>query len=47
MTENVNEIRKRCCTGCLLRNNGLCQNTGTDKTKAKCGVDVKRKDDVV
>ena len=44
MTENVNEIRKRCCTGCLSRNNGICKNTGTEKPCAVCGVAVKRKE---
>ena len=45
MTENVNEIRKRCCTGCLVRNKGICPNTGTEKTSAKCGVEVRRDDE--
>lgn len=37
MTENVNEIRKRCCSGCLSRNNGICDNTGTAETEPLCG----------
>lgn len=42
MTDNANEIRKRCCASCLRRNNGICKNTGTKEPKAQCGVDVKR-----
>ena len=41
--KSVNDgLRTRCCTGCLSRNNGICKNTGTGKTKAECGVDVRR-----
>lgn len=45
MTEEVNEVRKRCCTSCLHMNNGICKNTCTEKTSAKCGVDIGRKGD--
>ena len=30
-------LETRCCTGCLSRNNGICDNTGTAETEPLCG----------